>query len=73
MGAFLVTSGLGDYVASLLVIIVRAASNTDWYPSEDPMDKDTCCFPLHCFLVQVQDCAKEKKADYERLGHRPTG
>jgi len=35
MGAFLVTSGLGSYVASLLVIIVRAASNSDWYPSED--------------------------------------
>ena len=35
MGAFLVTSALGSYVASLLVIIVRAASNNDWYPSED--------------------------------------
>jgi len=36
MGAFLVTSGLGNYVASVLVIIVRAASNGDWYPSKDP-------------------------------------
>ena len=36
MGAFLVTSGLGSYVASLLVVIVRSASNTDWYPSQDP-------------------------------------
>ena len=36
MGAFLVTSGLGSYVASILVIIVRSASDTDWYPSNDP-------------------------------------
>ena len=36
MGAFLVTSGLGSYVASLLAVIVRLASNKDWYPSEDP-------------------------------------
>ncbi|KAJ7372472.1 hypothetical protein OS493_018979 [Desmophyllum pertusum] len=36
MGAFLVTSGLGSYVASILVIIVRSASDTDWYPSSDP-------------------------------------
>jgi len=36
MGAFLVTSALGSYVAIVLVIIVRAASNSDWYPSEDP-------------------------------------
>ena len=36
MGAFLVTSALGNYVASVLVIIVRAASNNDWYPSKDP-------------------------------------
>ena len=36
MGAFLVTSALGSYVASVLVIIVRAASNNDWYPSKDP-------------------------------------
>ena len=35
MGACLVTSGLGSYVASVLVIIVRAASNSDWYPSDD--------------------------------------
>ena len=36
MGAFLVTSALGNYVASVLVIIVREASNSVWYPSEDP-------------------------------------
>ena len=36
MGAFLVTSGLGNYVATLLVVIVRSASNKKWYPSEDP-------------------------------------
>ncbi|XP_078366305.1 solute carrier family 15 member 4-like isoform X2 [Oculina patagonica] len=36
MGAFLVTSGLGNYVANLLVVIVRAASNNDWYPENDP-------------------------------------
>ena len=35
MGAFLVTSGLGSYVTSALVIIVRVASNSDWYPSDD--------------------------------------
>ena len=36
MGAFLVTSGLGNYVASLLVLIVRSASNGSWYPSKNP-------------------------------------
>jgi len=36
MGAFLVTSGLGNYVASLLVLIVRSASNDVWYPSKNP-------------------------------------
>ena len=36
MGAFLFTSALGNYVANVLVIIVRAASKSDWYPSEDP-------------------------------------
>ena len=36
MGAFLVTSGLGNYVANLLVIIVRSASNNKWYPSDNP-------------------------------------
>ena len=36
MGAFLVTSGLGNYVANLLVVIVKVASNGDWYPVEDP-------------------------------------
>jgi len=35
MGAFLITSAFGNYVASVLVIIVRAASNGDWYPSDD--------------------------------------
>ena len=36
MGAFLVTSGLGNYVASLLVLIVRSAGNKKWYPSKNP-------------------------------------
>ena len=36
MGVFLVTSGLGNYVANLLVVIVKVASNGDWYPVEDP-------------------------------------
>ena len=36
MGAFLLTEGLGSYVASALVLIVRAASDSDWYPSKDP-------------------------------------
>ena len=36
MGAFLVTSGLGNYVASLLVVIVRLATGKDWYPEKDP-------------------------------------
>ena len=36
MGAFLVTGGLGNYLANLLVVIVRSASNKDWYPEKDP-------------------------------------
>ena len=36
MGAFLLTTGLGNYVSILLVVIVRSASNKDWYPSQDP-------------------------------------
>ena len=36
MGAFLVTSGLGNYVANLLVVIVKVASNGDWYPVDNP-------------------------------------
>ena len=36
MGAFLVTSGLGNYVATLLVVIVRSAGKKEWYPSDDP-------------------------------------
>ncbi|XP_058959823.2 solute carrier family 15 member 4 [Pocillopora verrucosa] len=36
MGAFLVTSGLGNYVANLLVVIVKEASNGDWYPVDNP-------------------------------------
>lgn len=36
MGAFLVTSGLGNYVANLLVVIVQKASKGDWYPVNDP-------------------------------------
>ena len=35
MGAFLVTTGLGSYAASLLAIIVRSASHEKWYPSEN--------------------------------------
>jgi len=36
MGAFLLTSALGNFFASVIVIIVRAASNGDWYPIKDP-------------------------------------
>ena len=36
MGAFLATSGLGNYVASLLVLIVRSANKNIWYPSKNP-------------------------------------
>ena len=36
MGLFHLTVALGNYVASVLVVIVRAASNGVWYPSEDP-------------------------------------
>ena len=36
MGAFLFTCALGNYLASALAIIVRAASSNDWYPSKDP-------------------------------------
>ena len=35
MGAFLLTTSLGSYVASLLVVIVRSAS-IKWYPSQNP-------------------------------------
>ena len=38
MGAFLFTGALGNYVASALVVIVRAASNNNWYPSKDPSE-----------------------------------
>ena len=75
MGAFLLTGSLGSYVASILVIIMRAASNGDWYPSKDPnqghigifllpvvwIDADQFwCFPVRCFLIQVQDCDQRK-------------
>lgn len=33
MGTFLLTSALGNYLASLLVLIVRSASSHTWYPS----------------------------------------
>ena len=36
MGCFLITSGLGNYLTSLLVLIVRSASNSVWYPSKNP-------------------------------------
>ena len=36
MGCFLITTGLGSYVTSLLVVIVRSASNNVWYPSKNP-------------------------------------
>lgn len=34
MGLFLMTSGLGSYVASAIVAIVKAASDGDWFPKE---------------------------------------
>ena len=54
MGAFLVTGGLGSYVANLLVIIVRSASNNKWYPSDNP-NKGTleCFFFLLAALMMV--------------------
>lgn len=33
MGTFLLTSALGNYLASLLVLIVRSASSHTWYPN----------------------------------------
>ena len=36
MGMFLLTSALGNYLASLLVLIVRSASDDTWYPSDNP-------------------------------------
>ena len=36
MGCFLITTGLGSYLTSLLVVIVRSASNGVWYPSKNP-------------------------------------
>ena len=35
MGFFLITSALGNYLTSLLVTIVRSASNSIWYPTKD--------------------------------------
>lgn len=35
MGCYMITSGLGSYITSLLVVIVRSASNDVWYPSKD--------------------------------------
>ncbi|KAL3877174.1 hypothetical protein ACJMK2_034920 [Sinanodonta woodiana] len=34
MGLFLMTSGLGSYVSTLIVTIVKAATNNDWFPKE---------------------------------------
>ena len=36
MGCFLITTGLGSYLTSLLVVIARSASNGVWYPSKNP-------------------------------------
>ena len=36
MGFFLITSALGNYLTSLLVVIVRSASDNKWYPGDDP-------------------------------------
>ena len=44
MGSFLVTSALGNYLTSLLVVIVRSASNSKWYPSNDPNKGKLECF-----------------------------
>lgn len=44
MGLFHLTVALGNYVASILVIIVRAASNGVWYPSKDPNQGHMECF-----------------------------
>ena len=44
MGAFLATTAIGNYVANLLVLIVRSASNKDWYPSDDPNQGHLECF-----------------------------
>ena len=44
MGSFLVTSALGSYLTSLLVVIVRSASNSKWYPSKDPNKGKLECF-----------------------------
>ncbi|XP_067054797.1 solute carrier family 15 member 4-like [Acropora muricata] len=44
MGSFLVTSALGRYLTSLLVVIVRSASNSKWYPSNDPNKGKLECF-----------------------------
>ena len=40
MGMFLLTSSLGNYAASLLVVIVQKASNHHlWYPPSDKLNK----------------------------------
>ena len=44
MGSFLVTSALGNYLTSLLVVIVRSASNSKWYPSNDLNNGKLECF-----------------------------
>ena len=35
MGSYMITFALGHYLTSLLVTIVRSASNSKWYPSND--------------------------------------
>ena len=35
MGSFMITVALGSYLTSLLVTIVRSASNSKWYPTKD--------------------------------------
>ena len=44
MGSFMVTSALGNYLTSLLVVIVRSASNSEWYPSNDLNNGKLECF-----------------------------
>ena len=36
MALYLATSGIGTYLANLLVVIVTSGGNDDWYPEKDP-------------------------------------
>ena len=44
MGMFLITGGLANYITSLIVVIVRSASNNKWYPSSNPNKGELECF-----------------------------